>query len=343
MINDDFSRVLHLTTSDISVFKNKTVMITGANGLIGGYLADFFAYLNTKHGYRVKLILTSLSTNPSRLQHLLANEYVTYYPCNLAYDIIEDVPLVDYCFYCAGYAQPSKFMSKSQETIFLNSNGLYSVFSSIFNKNSKARCVYLSSSEIYSANSSDSAHTEKDNITININNKRNPYILGKLVGETLVADFRSSGYDAISARVSLCYGPGVLNDDSRVLSELVHKGLKESDYIQLFDDGSALRRYIHISDFIVMLLNITVQGKHSTYNLCGEEECTIFEIATIVANKFQKYVKKGDTSSIVATTAPKVVWNSLDLYKSEFDNFTYKPLIGGVNEFVDWYVESLKR
>ena len=30
---------------DISSFKNKTIMITGANGLIGGFLTDFFHYL----------------------------------------------------------------------------------------------------------------------------------------------------------------------------------------------------------------------------------------------------------------------------------------------------------
>ena len=33
---------------DVSNFKNKTVLITGANGLIGGFLTDFFYHLNER-------------------------------------------------------------------------------------------------------------------------------------------------------------------------------------------------------------------------------------------------------------------------------------------------------
>ena len=34
---------------DVSKLKNKTILITGANGLIGGFLSDFFDYLNNSN------------------------------------------------------------------------------------------------------------------------------------------------------------------------------------------------------------------------------------------------------------------------------------------------------
>ena len=50
------------TQFDINKFKDKTILITGANGLIGGTLAEYFNNINRTHNLNIKLILTSLST-----------------------------------------------------------------------------------------------------------------------------------------------------------------------------------------------------------------------------------------------------------------------------------------
>ena len=42
---------------DIKSFKNKTILITGANGLIGGFIAEFLYYLNLEHNSNIKIIL----------------------------------------------------------------------------------------------------------------------------------------------------------------------------------------------------------------------------------------------------------------------------------------------
>ncbi len=183
---------------------------------------------------------------------------------------------------------------------------------------------------------------EEDRLCVDMTNKRNSYILGKLCGESIVNDFRARGLNALSARVSLCYGPGVLFDDTRVLSEIVRKGLSNTkEQIELFDDGSASRRYLHICDCMVMLLNITLKGLNSVYNVCGTEERTIHELATIVGNYVNKPVKKGSASSLVSQTAPKVVWNSLERYNGEFGELDYRKLDDGVVEFVEWYKNSI--
>jgi nucleoside-diphosphate-sugar epimerase len=207
----DYEKII--SQIDLSNLINSNILITGANGLIGGFLADLFAYLNDTYDYNIKLTLTSLSKIPIRIKHLLIRNDVTYISTDLSVEAIT-IKDVDFCFYCAGYAQPSKFLSQSMTTLLLNSYGVANTFDNIFLSNPKATCIYLSSSEIYSASDKQTAHTELDNINIDMNNKRNFYILGKVNGELIVNNLRNQGYNAISARVSLCYGPGVLEDDS---------------------------------------------------------------------------------------------------------------------------------
>jgi len=338
-MKQDYEKII--SQIDLSNLINSNILITGANGLIGGFLADLFTYLNDTYDYNIKLTLTSLSKIPIRIKHLLIRNDVTYISTDLS---VESVTIkdIDFCFYCAGYAQPSKFLSQSMTTLLLNSYGVANTFDNIFLSNPKATCVYLSSSEIYSASDKQTAHTELDNINIDMNNKRNFYILGKVNGELIVNNLRNQGYNAISARVSLCYGPGVLEDDSRVLSELAQKAHSLDDVIQLFDDGSAKRRYLHVTDFTLMLLNIALRGTQNVYNICGEEECTIYDLAKIIGSATNKKIVKGTLNNVVATSAPNVVWNSLDRYTSEFGKFQFKSLNTGVIEFITWYNTILK-
>ncbi len=299
--------------SELSELINKTVLITGANGLIGGFIADFLHYLNIEHDYNIKIILTSLSKTPKRLEHLLDKDDVLYLPIDLADEKTEinffekGLPLyknikIDYCLYCA---------------------------------------IYISSSEVYALNDNSEPHREDDILNLSLSHKRIPYILGKVSGEYQVNIFRDLGFDVKSARVSLCYGPGHVMDDSRVMSDLTRKGM-ENDTINLFDDGSSFRKYQHISDCCIMLFNILFRGKNTVYNVGGKEEVTIYDMAKIIGDKFNKEVVKGKVSNEVASSAPKKVSISLDRYETEFDEFNFMSFRDGMENYLNWYMEESK-
>ncbi len=339
--------------SELSELKNKTILITGANGLIGGFIADFLHYLNVEYDYNIKIILTSLSKKPKRLKHLLDNDNVLYLPIDLADEKAEigffekGLPLyrdikIDYCLYCAGYAQPGKFLSNPSKTFSLNVNGLSRIFNKVFSENKKAKAVYISSSEVYALNDNTESHREDDFLNLSLTHKRIPYILGKVGGEYQVNILRDLGYDAKSARVSLCYGPGHVMDDSRVMSDLTRKGI-ENDTINLFDDGISYRKYQHISDCCIMLFNILFRGKSDVYNVGGKEEVTIYDMAKIIGNKFNKEVIKGEVNNEVATSAPKKVSISLDKYETEFDEFDFMSFEDGMKNYLNWYMDTYRR
>jgi len=327
---------------DVFDFKNKTVLITGANGLIGGFLADFLHYLNVEYDYNIKIILTSLSANPKRLKHLLSEDNVMYFSTDLTLTGVAQHLDIDYCFYCAGYAQPGKFLSNPYKTFTLNVNGLRYTLKNIFYNNKKAKVIYISSSEVYALNDNSEPHREEDFLNISLSHKRIPYILGKVSGEYQVNIFRDLGFDAKSARVSLCYGPGHVMDDSRVMSDLTRKGI-ENDTLKLFDDGTSFRKYQHISDCCIMLFNILFRGKSEVYNVGGKEEVTIYDMANIIGNKFNKEVVKGEVNNEVASSAPKKVSISLDRYETEFDKFDFMSFRDGMKNYLNWYEDEYIR
>ena len=125
-------------------------------------------------------------------------------------------------------------------------------------------------------------------------------------------------------------------EDTRVMSELTLKGI-ENETINLFDDGSAFRKYQHISDCCIMLINILLKGKHEVYNVGGKEETTIYDMAKIIGDRFGKEVVKGKVNNDVASSAPKKVSISLDRYEDEFDDFEFTKFDDGMENYLNWY------
>ena len=76
----------------------------------------------------------------------------------------------------------------------------------IFENNKKARCVFLSSSEIYSMNNTESSHKETDVLSLSLEHKRNSYILGKITGEMIVNDFISGCVFTLLGLIYFFYG-----------------------------------------------------------------------------------------------------------------------------------------
>ena len=339
-LTKSMQKIFTTLNSNLDEFKNKTILITGANGLIGGFLSDFFVYLNDEHDFNCQLVLTSLSSEPKRLSDIRYRKDVKYYSKDLTNDawFFDEI---DFCIYCAGYAQPNKFLSNAKKTYKLNVDAMVKTFQSVFHDRKNAKMLFISSSEVYALNDTSKPHCETDKLKLDLLHKRAPYIIGKTTGEYNVKLLRQEGFDVKAARVSLCYGPGHVMEDTRVMSELTLKGI-ENETINLFDDGSAFRKYQHISDCSIMLINILLKGKQEVYNVGGKEETTIYNMAKIIGDRFDKKIVKGKVNNEVASSAPKKVSISLDRYEDEFGDFEFTTFKDGMSNYLDWYRDTYK-
>jgi len=249
------------------------VLITGASGLIGLNLCR--EILEKKIGkifvnYRNEIEKPFLSVlNPQRVTPVVGDINDLLF--------LNQLPKFDVIFHLSGYGQPKKFLENPDATFSMNSFSTDVLLNKKLNKNGKF--IFMSSSEVYANGTFPS---EDSKILLDLENARNPYILGKLAGESLVNVARQKGVDAKSIRICLAYGPGFKKNDNRVINELIMRGCDTGE-VSLMDDGSARRKYIYINDSVNMIMNITFNGKQNLYNVGGKEELSILDLAKEIA------------------------------------------------------------
>lgn len=340
VIKDECARALN--NIDTQKLRNKNILVTGANGLIGGFLADFFHYLNTEHGYNINLYLTSYSQPDklTRISHLINANNITYFAWDCAEAVNHDnLPdSIDYTFFCSGYGQPSKFLENNIKTMLINIVGLESILH-YMNLHNGGNLLFLSTSEIYGNPPEEMLPTpEEYGGLYELNSNRAAYKESKKVGEIICKEYNKLEHiNARIARIALTYGPGALLSDNRVLQEFIFKARNDGQ-ISMLDEGASLRNYLYITDSIEILLNIILKGSKIVYNVGGDSEpVSIFKLASIIASKFNVDVIKGTRKSSVNQSAPKNVGLSMARYRNEFYKNHNINLETGIQKTIDWF------
>jgi UDP-glucuronate decarboxylase len=326
----------------LNELKNKNILVTGANGLIGGFLSDFFNFLNIEHNFKINLFLTSYSSKDklSRIKHIVDNNKNTYFSwdCSERVNQLNLPDKLDYVFFCSGYGQPSKFVKNNIKTILINTVGLESLLD-YMNRNGGGNLLFLSSSEIYGNPPDEMIPTpEEFGGLFELYNNRASYKESKKIGEVICKEYNKLEHlNTKVARVALTYGPGALLDDERVLQEFIFKSHNDSE-IKMLDEGFSIRKYLYITDSIEILLNIILNGKKFVYNVGGDTEAvSIYDLASIIAEQMQVKVIKGSTTNKTHKSAPKSVGLSMKRYQTEFRKNKNIDLKTGIQKTIEWF------
>ncbi len=110
-----------------------------------------------------------------------------------------------------------------------------------------ARMLISSTSEIYG---DPEVHPQKEEYWGNVNNIgiRSCYDEGKRIAETLMFDYhRQHGVDIAVARIFNTYGPKMLENDGRVVSNFIMQALQGKE-LTIYGDGSQTRSFCYIDD-----------------------------------------------------------------------------------------------
>jgi UDP-glucuronate decarboxylase len=330
---------------DLSQLKQSRILLLGASGLLGTYFSYLIYYLNTVKKFGIKADLYTMRPvgDDSRIAILRGVPGVRFFEHDASL-YVKYQETYDFMIHAAGYGSPAFFLKDPIRTIDLNYIGMKSVLESALEKNPKARILYLSSSEIYGSPAEGNFPTPETypgNSPVTSN--RACYIESKRLAETLCLSYKSMhDMEVRIARPALSYGPGMTMEDGRVISQFIKKAYQEKE-IRMVDDGKDLRCFCYLSDVLRELLYILLLSKDTIYNVgSAREEVSIFELATMIAERFGVKVIPGPGKDASVAHAPSRV--QLDLKKLEGES-GLRPRIGmkeGLQRTIDWNMALMK-
>jgi nucleoside-diphosphate-sugar epimerase len=308
----------------------KTILITGASGLIGGYFIACLKYLSQMRNIRFTTVAAMQNEPLPYLKELLNFDNVNIYRGDLtSAEFIGILPKADIIIHAAGYGQPGRFLQDQIKTLKLNTFSMFVLFDKLAEN---GKFLFVSTSELYSG-LNNPPFKEHEIGTTNTVHPRACYIEAKRCGEAICNAYRTKGVDAKSVRLALAYGPGTRPGDMRVLNSFIEKAL--NGQITLLDQGQAKRTYCYISDAIEIMWNVLLFGKDPIYNVGGNSRTTIGELA----HKTGSYLKvpvifPADIKDM--SGAPDDVYLDMTKVRLEFGKNEYVSLDEGLANTIEW-------
>ena len=281
----------------------KTILITGANGVLPSYLADFFAYLNQHHllnqATRILLLIRSDVEPGSRLAHLKDRSDIEFIVQDVCDPITIEAP-VHFIVHAASPASPKWYRADPVGTVDTNSIALRQLLRLAKNHQTES-FLYFSSSEVYGNPGPENIPTPESYLgTVEFTKGRACYAESKRFGETMCAShFEQYGIPVKVVRPFHIHGPGLRIDDGRIVAEMILQGLNDKPF-ELLSAGSATRTYGYVSDATVGFLKVLLSDCNGeAFNVGADSpETSILELATIISNIF------GKTDPVKTNTTP---------------------------------------
>lgn len=248
------------------------ILVTGGAGFIGSHLIDRLM----AEGHDVICLDNFYTGHKRNVLKWLGNPYFEL----IRHDITEPIRLeVDQIYHLACPASPVHYQYNPVKTIKTNVMGTLHMLG--LAKRIKARFLLASTSEVYG---DPEVHPQSEDYRGNVNTIgiRSCYDEGKRVAETLAFDYhRQNNVEIRVARIFNTYGPRMLENDGRVVSNFVVQSLRGQP-LTVYGDGSQTRSFCYVSDLVDGLMRL-MNGEHTgPINLGNPGEYTILELAQAV-------------------------------------------------------------
>ncbi|ART78809.1 NAD-dependent epimerase/dehydratase family protein [Oceanisphaera avium] len=268
--------------------KDKTVLITGATGMLASYVGFTLLYLNAELNLNIKILL--LARNQDRLAQVYGNQKNVEW---LVQDVCAPInypDTVDYIFHAAGAASPYYIVNDPVGIINANVQGTQNALELARRSNTK-NVVFASTREVYGKVEGKAFINEQDMGTLDPLNARDCYPESKRLAEALLMAYYTQHHiNFNSLRIAHSYGPGMqIEGDGRVMSDLINDAVHARDIV-LKSTGEAERAFCYITDAVSGIFRVMLQGEPShAYNLANEQETIrIIDLAHLlqkIANK----------------------------------------------------------
>ena len=343
---DYMSDVKKVSGADIpwEKLENKSILISGATGLLGSFLVDVIAEKN-KTGLNCSLF--ALGRNRERAKERFGqywdNNWFSFVPYDINKRLIMDnVEKVDYVLHLASNTHPLQYSMEPISTITTNIIGLQNMLDFAFD-HACTRFAFASSNEIYGENRNDTELFDEDYCGyINCNTLRAGYPESKRCGEALCQAYRrQKNMDIVIPRFTRSYGPSMLMTDSKAISQFIRKAIAGEDIV-LKSAGTQYYSYTYVADAIYGLLIILLRGEDGqAYNIADtSSDIMLKDLAEIIAKTRERRVVfelPDEKEAAGYSTATKARLNGDKLKK-----LGWKPFYS-INEGIERTVSILSR
>ena len=264
-------------------------LVTGGAGFLGSHLCE--RLLND--GHEVLCLDNYFTGRLQNVSHLRDNRNFEL----IRHDVTEPILLeVDRIFNLACPASPVHYQFNPVKTIKTSVMGAINMLG--LAKRVHARILQASTSEVYG---DPAVHPQKEDYWGNVNpiGIRSCYDEGKRVAETLFMDYhRQNKVDIRIVRIFNTYGPRMLMNDGRVVSNFIVQALKGED-LTIYGDGNQTRSFCYVDDMVEAFVRMMDQDEIiGPVNVGNPGEFTMLELAHAVLDQ------TGSKSKIVYQPLP---------------------------------------
>lgn len=264
--------------------QEKSVLLSGATGLVGSFLVDVLLYKN------IDCTVYALGRNEqkarTRFTKWANDSHFVFIPYDINKPFVrDDLGTIDYVLHMASNTHPMQYSTDPIGTITTNIIGVQNMLEFAVEHHA-TRFAFTSSNEIYGENRGDVEFFDENYCGyINSNTMRAGYPESKRCGEALCQAYKAQkGLDVVIPRPTRSYGPTMLMSDTKAISQFIKKGIAGEDIV-LKSAGTQYYSYTYVADAVAGLFTILLKGENGeAYNIADEySDIMLKDLAAIIA------------------------------------------------------------
>ena len=245
--------------------------MTGGAGFLGSHLCERLL----DDGHDVLCVDNYFTGTKRNVAHLMGNPMFELLRHDVTFPLYVEV---DQIYNLACPASPIHYQHDPVQTTKTSVHGAINMLG--LAKRVKARILQASTSEVYG---DPEIHPQTEDYWGHVNpiGIRSCYDEGKRCAETLFFDYyRQHDLGIKVMRIFNTYGPRMLPDDGRVVSNFIVQALRNQP-ITIYGDGSQTRSFCYVDDLIDAMVRLmdTPHGFTGPVNVGNPNEFTMLELA----------------------------------------------------------------